>query len=199
MLRQSAQVAHSHVRPRRHSRRGWAAGCIALLACVAVGVPAMTASEAVMPAATKSPTRHQQLHREVATARRPAQDGPDWHQVLERLSRIRALAWRRNEPRLLRRVYDPTASTLRADRARLHRYADRGLIVRGARVEFGPLRVLRRTPRSVRLRGVDQLRPVVAVRANGRRFPLPHDLPTRHTLVLRRLAGHWRIAEVQLR
>lgn len=64
---------------------------------------------------------------------------------------------------------------------------------------FGPVRVLRRTQGSVRLRVTDQLWPAVAVRPNGQRFELPHDRPTRHILVLRRRANRWCIAEVWVR
>lgn len=171
----------------------------------ALGVRAMTASDAAAPAsawprqvvALKAAPQSQHRHRVVTSAESPAAER--WRHVLERLSRVRSVAWRRDDPQLLRRVYDPAASALVKDQRRLRRYADRGLSVRGARLEFGPVRVLRRTPGVVQLRVIDQLRPAVAVGPNGQRFELPHDRPTRHSLVLHRRAGRWRIAEVRVR
>jgi hypothetical protein len=78
----------------------------------------------------------------------------------------------------------------------LRRYLERGLIVRGGDVVFGPVRVVSRGAQAVHLRVVDQLGDVVAVSRTGGRLRLPHDLPTRHLIVLAKAGRGWRIASV---
>jgi hypothetical protein len=119
-----------------------------------------------------------------------------WRSVLTRLSRLRARAWRRGEPRLLRRLYVAEASALRSDRLMLERYVRRGLTVRGVQLAFGQVRVASRAHRVVRLRVVDQLRAAVAISPGGGRVHLPSDRPTRHLIALERRRGEWRIESI---
>lgn len=212
-------MSHVHA-----SCRGGFPGRLAVLCLVALGVAvvlghAVTASDAAAPdrqpvrpaAASGSPSVDAapagNEHVAVAPGRRLAphtapgptgaiQPAERWHQVLERLSRIRALAWRRGQPALLRRVYSASAAELRLDQAMLRRYVARELSVRGADLAFGPVRVASRGSGVVRLRVVDQLRAAVAVNSRGTRRALPRDSPTRHLIELRKTGGRWRIASV---
>ncbi len=128
---------------------------------------------------------------------RPSGSSAHWRQVLNQLSRLRAEAWQRGRPALLRKVYDPSAFVLRKDAYMLSRYVDRGLRVRGVRLAFGRVRVQRRQDTTVWLRVTDQLASAVAVGPAGRRIALPQDRPSRHLLVLRRRSGRWWILAVR--
>jgi hypothetical protein len=123
--------------------------------------------------------------------------GAQWRPVLERLSRLRAAAWRSGSTDLLRRVYDPAAQVLRKDASSLNEYVERGLRVRGARSVFGRVKVQRREGGTVWLRVTDQLAHAVALSRSGRRIRLPYDQPSRHVIVLHRRAGQWRILVVR--
>jgi hypothetical protein len=119
-----------------------------------------------------------------------------WHVVLHRLDRVRARAWCRGEPRLLRAVYTPRATALGADRHLLGDYARRGLRVRDVRLRFVRVHVMDRRPLYVRLRVVDSLADATAVSSTGKLLRLPRDRATRHRIVLRRVGGRWRIDAV---
>lgn len=147
----------------------------------------------------RTSSRGGQLHRQPVAERLVAAEPPQsqhWHLVLARLSRMRELAWRRGQPQLLRRIYVPAAPELKRDQAMLRRYTARGLSVRGAELLFGPVRVVDRAPRVVRLRTVDQLRAAVAVSRHGDRLRLPLDRPTRHLITLCQTPEGWRITSV---
>jgi hypothetical protein len=120
-----------------------------------------------------------------------------WRLVLERLSDWREQAWAQGRAALLRRVYDPSSLVLRKDAFMLSRYVDRGLRVRGVDLAFGRVKLQRRQHGTVWLQVTDQLGPAAAVSANGRRIALPRDEPSRHLIVLRRRAAHWRILAVR--
>jgi hypothetical protein len=178
---------------------------VGMLRIVSAGQPAPPAHAATMPTVSPgpasvvspgsqhSPTRVPELaSRHHLTA--IAQAGDHWRHVLTRLSSIRALAWRRGSVRLLERIYVAGAAELRIDERMLHRYAVRGLRVRGAELVFGSLRVTSRNQRTARLTVVDQLRRAVAVGRGGARLRLPSDLPSRHRIVLAKTAQGWRIA-----
>ncbi len=125
--------------------------------------------------------------------------GVRWQHVLERLDVSRSRAWRLGRPDLLRDVYTGRSAELQRDRAMLRKYTHRNLEARGVRLAFGRVRVAGRADGVVRLDVVDQLRAVVVVDRDGRSAALPRDLPTRHSIVLRRTAAGWRIASVQRR
>jgi hypothetical protein len=122
-----------------------------------------------------------------------------WQGVLDVLDRDRAKAWRQGRPALLRYVYLPSAAERLEDRSMLRAYARRGLHVQGVRLAFGSVEVVHRARGAVRLHVVDQLRTATAVDQQGRRVELPRDSPSRHTIVLRRFDGGWRIADVRVR
>lgn len=163
-----------------------------------------TSSPATWPAASagRAPARwalHRQRSQPPPSQRPLPRRAERWQSVLQLLDRVRAKAWRQVSPTLLRRVYLPSTPEAQRDLSMLRQYAERGLSVEGVRLAFGAVIVARRTPQMVRLRVIDQLREATAVDQRGRRLKLPRDSPTRHTIELRRSAGSWRIAEVQLR
>jgi hypothetical protein len=133
-------------------------------------------------------------------SRAPRRGPPDmtgrWAGLLDRLDAVRAMAWSRGEPRLLRHVYTAPSAVLRRDRRALREYTSRGLHVRGVRLRFASVHVLVRRPSVLRLRVVDRLDPVVAQLASGALVRLPRDRPSRHTIVLRETGGRWRIAAI---
>jgi hypothetical protein len=120
-----------------------------------------------------------------------------WRDVLSRLDTIRARAWSRDEPRLLRRVYTHRSAALSRDRAMLVAYERRGLRVRGVHLAFDRIIVTARAAGVVRLRVVDRLGRMTAFGRSGLRLPLPRDNPSRQVVVLRRSGGAWRIDRVQ--
>lgn len=75
-------------------------------------------------------------------------------------------------------------------------YLHRGLRVSGVRTRFTAVVLQRQLPDRATLIVVDTLGPAVAVDAQGRAQPLPHDLPTRHRIQLRMTDGGWRIAAI---
>lgn len=143
--------------------------------------------------------RHQDGKTQAAprrTGRTAGAATPHWHRVLDRLSRMRAAAWRHGRPGQLRSVYAPAAHELTRDQTMLRHYTDRNLRVQGARLMFERVRLVRRGPHFVVLRAIDQLAPTVAVDRHGERLRLPRDEPTRHIIELRRTSAGWRIASV---
>ncbi len=119
-----------------------------------------------------------------------------WRAVLDIIDRRRAIAWRLGRPDLLRRVYTAGSPVLNEDQEMLAGYVQRGLRVMGARLRFISVSLARRQPRWVRLIVVDQLGEAVTLDRAGHRERLPHDLPTRHRIELRKVGNDWRIARV---
>jgi hypothetical protein len=189
---------------------GVAAGVlVGLLAARSVTVPSApgpTASATSDASVTKNPSRgYDQVGRSPPSNRqrivqaRPVRRPIDhWRSILTRLSRLRARAWRRGQPRLLQRLYVAEATALRSDRLMLRRYVRRGLTVRGVQLAFGQLRVASRAHRVVHLRVVDQLQAAVAIGRDGGRVHLPSDRPTRHLITLARTPRGWRIQSVTI-
>lgn len=119
-----------------------------------------------------------------------------WRAVLDIINRRRAIAWRLGRPDLLRRVYTAGSPALNEDREMLAGYVQRGLRVMGARLRFVSVSLERRQPRWARLIVVDRLGAAITADRAGHRERLPHDLPTRHRIDLRKVGNDWRISRV---
>jgi hypothetical protein len=107
----------------------------------------------------------------------------------------RAAAWAAGDEAALAALYTDGSAAGRRDRAMLGRYGARGLRVRGMRMQVLAGKVRSRTAGRLVLMVTDRLAHAVAVR-RGTRVVLPRDRATRRTIVLRRVAGEWRVAQV---
>ena len=107
----------------------------------------------------------------------------------------RAAAWAAGDEAALAALYTDGSAAGRRDRAMLGRYGARGLRVRGMRMQVLAAKVRTRTTGRIVLVVTDRLAHAVAVR-RGTRVVLPRDRATRRTIVLRRVAGEWRVAQV---
>ena len=101
----------------------------------------------------------------------------------------RARAWARGDLRALRGLYVRGSTVGRRDVAMLTAWTGRGLRVRGMRMQL-------LAERRVEVVVTDRLAHAVAV-GRGTRLPLPRDAASTRTVVLRRLAGEWRVAVVR--
>ena len=117
-------------------------------------------------------------------------------EVLRAWDERRSRAWSRGDVRALRRLYTPRSRSGRHDRAALSSYVDRGLRVTGLRNQLLAVQVERQTGRLLVLRVTDRMTRAFA-RGRGRSVVLPRDGPTSWRLVLRRVAGAWRVAGVR--
>jgi len=110
----------------------------------------------------------------------------------------RAAAWAAGDTDALARLYVPGSSAGAADLAPLRRYAARGLVVRGMRMQVLGARVLVARPRRLVLEITDRLAAAIAVRRGdpeaARRLPV--DAARTRRLELRRIRGHWLMAVV---
>jgi hypothetical protein len=107
--------------------------------------------------------------------------------VLQLWDERRAEAWAAGDAAGLRRLYADGSGAGRADAAMLHAWEVRGLRVEGMEMQLLSVTVRRRTPDLLVLDVVDRL-------VGG--TLLPRDLPTRHVVTMRVVAGQWRVAEV---
>lgn len=110
----------------------------------------------------------------------------------------RARAWAHGDRAALARLYVPGSSAGRHDLAMLRAWSERGLRVRGMQMQLLAVRVRARTADRLVLDVTDRLARAVAVGPQGR-ADLPGDSASTRTVVLRRLAGEWRVARVTLR
>jgi hypothetical protein len=110
----------------------------------------------------------------------------------------RARAWATSDVAALGRLYTGGSHSGRHDRALLEAYADRGLRVRGLRMQVLSVEVRSATPRRMLLVVTDRLAGGVAV-GRGVRVPLPADQPSTRLVAFVRAEGEWRVAEVQAR
>ncbi|MFS0884813.1 hypothetical protein [Aeromicrobium sp. 179-A 4D2 NHS] len=111
--------------------------------------------------------------------------------VLGALDVVRAEAWSRGDPGLLAEVYAGEAG--RADVARLTRWRERGIEVRGMRSVHAACEAA--GPASARV--VQRLGPTAAVLPDGSRRALPQDAWDRRRVELVQVRGRWRIARVR--
>ena len=107
----------------------------------------------------------------------------------------RAAAWAAGDEAALGALYTDGSAAGRRDRAMLGRYGARGLRVRGMRMQVLAGKVRSRAAGRIVLVVTDRLAHAVAV-GQGIRVGLPRDRATRRTVVLRRVAGEWRVARV---
>jgi hypothetical protein len=108
----------------------------------------------------------------------------------------RAAAWAAGDEAGLTALYVPGSAAGRHDRAMLRRYLARGLRVRGLRMQVLAGSVRTRTHDRIALVVTDRVAHAVAV-GRGVRVHLPRDRASRRTVVLRRVAGEWRVARVR--
>jgi hypothetical protein len=118
-------------------------------------------------------------------------------EVLRRWDARRAEAWATGDVRGLRALYAPGAPVGRVDARMLASYVDRGLTVRGLRTQVLALRVLATAQDRLRLRVTDRVVGGEAVDGAGRVAALPVDRASERVVVLRRVAGEWRVARVR--
>ncbi len=130
----------------------------------------------------------------VVSALAPDRAGP--LAVLRGWDRARAGAGRRGSPQDLRDLYVQGSAAGRSDQALLRAYAERGLRVAGLLVQRAAVEVVAEAADRIELRVTDR---VVGAAAIGRRgqVELPRDGWSTRTVVLVRLAGDWRVAEVR--
>lgn len=117
--------------------------------------------------------------------------------ALRAWDRERADAWRRGDPDSLAGLYTAGSAAGVADRDLLAAYADRGLRVAGLRMQRAAVRVQVADDSRLVLEVVDRLVGAVAVERDGTRIALPRDDWSRRRVVLRRVAGGWRVVEVR--
>jgi len=116
--------------------------------------------------------------------------------VLRAWDERRSRAWASGDPSALRVLYTTGSRSGRQDRALLAAYAGRGLRVAGLRTQVLAVDVRDVSDGRMSLVVTDRTVGGVAVGA-GARLPLPVDRPSTWTLSLVRVAGEWRVAEVQ--
>lgn len=116
--------------------------------------------------------------------------------VLREWDEARAAAYAVGSLPALRRLYVEGSAAGRADVRMLRAYVDRGLVVRGMRMQVLSVEVVSRTATTLRLRVTDRLVGAVAV-AGETTYPLPADSADDRVLDLRLVAGGWRVAGVR--
>ena len=116
--------------------------------------------------------------------------------LLGGLDAARTRAFVADDENRLRDVYlDERAA--RADIEVLRSYRERGLRLEGMLLLRESCRVTARSRQRVTLDVVDRLGPTSVRTEDGRRRDLPHDQPTRRTVVLERVGDVWRVAALE--
>jgi hypothetical protein len=110
----------------------------------------------------------------------------------------RAAAWAAGDPIALGRLYVPRSTARTADLALLRRYTDRGLVVRGLRMQVLRARVVVDRPRALVLEVTERLAAARAGRTGDPRASrmLPAGRPTTHLVRFRKVDGRWLVAAV---
>ena len=118
--------------------------------------------------------------------------------VLHAWDARRSAAWAAGDADRLAALYTARSTAGAADVALLRRYAARGLVVRGLRMQLLRTRVLILRPRLLELEVTDRLSGAVAVRRAdpGRGRSLPVDTATTRVLTLRKVGDRWLMARV---
>jgi hypothetical protein len=112
---------------------------------------------------------------------------------------LRAEAFASGDAAALAALYAPGSVSGRRDVALLRAYADRGLLVRGMRMQLLACEVTFVGPRRVRMEVTDRLQGAVAVRRAARDptgIRLPADRASRRVVTFVRRADAWVVAEV---
>ena len=144
----------------------------------------VTGNRAATPGRAVAPRRSRAAERRVAALA-----------VLRAWDVRRAAAWAAGDEAALAALYTDGSAAGRRDRAMLGRYGARGLRVRGMRMQVLAGKVRSRTAGRIVLVVTDRLAHAVA-EGRGTRVVLPRDRATRRTIVLRGVAGEWRVAQV---
>ena len=125
---------------------------------------------------------------------------PEELRVLSGWDRQRAAAYASGDVAALRALYVPGSGTGRQDAAVLRAYADRGLVVRGLRMQVLACDISYSGPGRIRLVVTDRVQGAVVVRGAARdptAIRLPSDRPSRRVVTFVRRAGRWLVAEVR--
>ncbi len=117
--------------------------------------------------------------------------GPAPADILHAWDGRRAEAWAAGDVAGLRSLYTTGSVAGHRDAARLRAWSERGLRVRGLRMQLLRVDVRARTPRRLVLDVIDRVAGGVAVPG---RVALPRDAATRHLVTLRRVAGEWLVS-----
>jgi hypothetical protein len=119
---------------------------------------------------------------------------PDPAAVLHDWDDRRAAAWAAGDVGALRALYTPGSAAGRADVAMLRAWRARGLRVTGLRMQLLAVHVRLRAPDRLVLVVTDRLAGGVVVPGP---LGLPRDLPSRHVVTMRRVAGEWRVSRAR--
>jgi hypothetical protein len=125
---------------------------------------------------------------------------PEELRVLAQWDGQRAAAYAAGDVAELRALYAPGSVTGRQDAEVLRAYADRGLVVRGLRMQVLACRIAFSGARRIRLVVTDRLQSAIVVRGAARdptAIRLPSDQPSRRVVTFVRRAGRWLVAEVR--
>lgn len=115
--------------------------------------------------------------------------------VLHAWDESRAAAWAAGDVAGLRSLYTSGSVAGRADASMLRAWRDRDLRVEGLTVQLLSVRMLASSDGRLRLRVTDRVAGAIAV-GDGFRAVLPTDRATTRVVVLRVVAGEWRVASV---
>jgi hypothetical protein len=129
----------------------------------------------------------------------PVVDAPEEAEalaVLRAWDGRRARAWADGDVAALASLYAPGSRTGRDDRAMLAAYAGRGLRVSGLRMQVLAAGVRSWSPERFTIEVTDRVASAVAVRRSAR-VALPVDRPSGWLVSFVRVAGKWRVLEVQ--
>lgn len=121
-------------------------------------------------------------------------DPADPAAVLHAWDDRRAAAWAAGDVIALRSLYTPRSAAGRVDAAMLRAWRARGLRVAGMRTQLLAVDVRRRSPDRLVLAVTDRLAGAVV---EPGRLGLPRDLPSRHVVTMRRVAGEWRVSRAR--
>lgn len=127
--------------------------------------------------------------------RRTTPPGDRPAEILAAWDRARARAWAEGEAGRLADLYTEGSSAGEADVSMLREWGDRGLRVTGLETQMLSLRVRAETRARLVLVVTDRVVGGRVVGA-GPEVALPEDRPSTRTIVLRRVGGHWLVAEV---
>jgi hypothetical protein len=145
---------------------------------------------------TGSGTRTQPGPPPVASASPTSRAEAEAADVLRDWDRRRAAAWATGDPAALATLYVPGASSGEADVAMLRDWTARGLAVDGLTTQLLAVAVLVHRPQRWVLRVRDRVTGAIAVGVGGAE-PLPGGTETEREVVLRHVAGRWRVAAVR--
>lgn len=126
----------------------------------------------------------------------PADDRTGPLAVLRAWDRDRADAWRHGDVAALRRLYVPGSAAGRADRAMLSSYLDRGLRVRGLRMQVASADVQYADDDRIVLRLTERLAATATVTGVAGDLRLPGDGWSRRRVVLVDDGERWRVVSV---